>query len=539
MSGGNKFRRMRKVLSMCFVIFLQIYWYKLRNKREEEWEKLWGNIGRKFRTTLFELEGLLIKVGQLFSIRADLLPAAFVRELQDLTDQVPPSSWQEIKGILETEWGDALEVSFRSIQRDAVASASIGEVYKGALKDGTEVAIKVQRPQIQSIIQTDFRTLSIIIWFANHLLPVPKGFINFNVLFKELKLVIERELDYREEREALLKFKERYQGMKSVKIPDVYDELCTSKVLVMEWVDGIRISDVNAVELEEVGRQELAQRLIQVFLPQWLEPGLFHADPHPGNVLVSKKGEIILLDFGMVGEITKQDATIFQRLIESFLAKNYVQAVDCLAQLDFLLPGADTKTMERLLAEFMSFRPEQLKEMDLLALKVEMNDLVQALPIQVPTRFVFLGRSFVSIEGILRQLTPEADLLELGKPVFKEWIRNQGSNKWIFIWKWIQSQPVFKVFHSINEFLNLPQTIERVAETEQRREFQFTILENQKKQFFQLTLVGLIGIGAAITFSHDLLLKGSAGFVVVAGIGYFLIGYKQKKWLKYMHEKRK
>lgn len=539
MSGGNKFRRMRKVLSMCFVIFLQIYWYKLRNKREEEWEKLWGNIGRKFRTTLFELEGLLIKVGQLFSIRADLLPDAFVRELQDLTDQVPPSSWEEIKGILETEWGDALEVSFRSIQRDAVASASIGEVYKGALKDGTEVAIKVQRPQIQSIIQTDFRTLSIIIWFANHLLPVPKGFINFNVLFKELKLVIERELDYREEREALLKFKERYQGMKSVKIPDVFDELCTSKVLVMEWVDGIRISDVNAVELEEVGRQELAQRLIQVFLPQWLEPGLFHADPHPGNVLVSKKGEIILLDFGMVGEITEQDATIFQRLIESFLAKNYVQAVDCLAQLDFLLPGADTKTMERLLAEFMSFRPEQLKEMDLLALKVEMNDLVQALPIQVPTRFVFLGRSFVSIEGILRQLTPEADLLDLGKPVFKEWIRNQGSNKWIFIWKWIQSQPVFKVFHSINEFLNLPQTIERVAETEQRREFQFTILENQKKQFFQLTLVGLIGIGAAITFSHDLLLKGSAGFVVVAGIGYFLIGYKQKKWLKYMHEKRK
>ena len=539
MSGGNKFRRMRKVLSMCFVIFLQIYWYKLRNKREEEWEKLWGNIGRKFRTTLFELEGLLIKVGQLFSIRADLLPAAFVRELQDLTDQVPPSSWQEIKGILETEWGDALEVSFRSIQRDAVASASIGEVYKGALKDGTEVAIKVQRPQIQSIIQTDFRTLSIIIWFANHLLPVPKGFINFNVLFKELKLVIERELDYREEREALLKFKERYQGMKSVKIPDVFDELCTSKVLVMEWVDGIRISDVNAVELEEVGRQELAQRLIQVFLPQWLEPGLFHADPHPGNVLVSKKGEIILLDFGMVGEITKQDATIFQRLIESFLAKNYVQAVDCLAQLDFLLPGADTKTMERLLAEFMSFRPEQLKEMDLLALKLEMNDLVQALPIQVPTRFVFLGRSFVSIEGILRQLTPEADLLELGKPVFKEWIRNQGSNKWIFIWKWIQSQPVFKVFHSLNEFLNLPQTIERVAETEQRRQFQFTILENQKKQFFQLTLVGLIGIGVAITFSHDPLLNGSAGFVAVAGIGYLLTSYKQKKWLKYMHEKRK
>lgn len=539
MSGGNKFRRMRKVLSMCFVIFLQIYWYKLRNKREEELEKLWGNIGRKFRTTLFELEGLLIKVGQLFSIRADLLPAAFVRELQDLTDQVPPSSWEEIKGILETEWGDALEVSFRSIERDAVASASIGEVYKGALKDGTEVAIKVQRPQIQSIIQTDFRTLSIIIWFANHLLPVPKGFINFNVLFKELKLVIERELDYREEREALLKFKERYQGMKSVKIPDVFDELCTSKVLVMEWVDGIRISDVNAVELEEVGRQELAQRLIQVFLPQWLEPGLFHADPHPGNVLVSKKGEIILLDFGMVGEIKKQDATIFQRLIESFLAKNYVQAVDCLAQLDFLLPGADTKTMERLLAEFMSFRPEQLKEMDLLALKVEMNDLVQALPIQVPTRFVFLGRSFVSIEGILRQLTPEADLLELGKPVFKEWIRNQGSNKWVFIWKWIQSQPVFKVFHSLNEFLNLPQTIERVAETEQRRQFQFTILENQKKQFFQLTLVGLIGIGVAITFSHDPLLNGSAGFVAVAGIGYLLTSYKQKKWLKYMHEKRK
>lgn len=535
----NKLVRMAKVLSMYFVIFIQIYWYKIRRKPKSEWEKLWGKIGERYRKTLFELEGLLIKVGQILSTRADLLPHAFIRQIEDLTDNVPASNWSEILEILETEWGKSLHQDFLSIDKTAIASASIGEVYKGVLKDGTEVAIKVKRPNIDSIVQTDFRILGIIIWFADHLVPIPKGFINFKVLFKELKQVIERELDYSKELGTILSFSDRFKDMDIVKIPSVYSELSTSNVLVMEWVEGIKLTNTEAIDKLDVSRQELSQRLIKVFLPQWLEPGLFHADPHPGNVLVSKEGKIILLDFGMIGEITKKDATYFQGLIESFLSKNYSKAVDCLSHLGFLLPEAESRTIERLLAEFISFQPSQLKEMDMFALKLEMNEMIQALPIQVPTRFVFLGRSFVTIEGIIRNLAPEAELINLGKPVFLEWLNKQGNSKWSFAWQWVQSRPIFRIIHSVTEFLEAPLKLEDLKEIEQRRQFQFMIYENNRKQLFQLTLLGFTGILAGIYSSHALIWNLSVFVTTVAYVGYIICSFKQKKWMKYMHEKRR
>ena len=530
---------MSKVLSLVFGIFFQIYWYKIIRKPQAEWDKLWGSFGARFRQTLFELEGLLIKLGQILSTRADLLPPSFISQIEDLTDKVPPSDWIEIEGILEKEWGNSLQQHFQSIEKTAIASASIGEVYKGVLQDGTEVAIKVKRPNIDSIVETDFRILSIVFWLVDHLVPLPKGLMNFKVLFKEVKQVIARELDYSKELNTILTFKDRFKEMDIVQIPAVYAELSTSNVLVMEWVEGLRLTNNEAINQLPVSRQELAQRLLKVFLPQWMEPGTFHADPHPGNVLVSKEGKIILLDFGMVGELSKKDAGYFQGLIESFLAKNYPKAVECLFQLGVLLPEAESRTIERILAEFITFQPAHLKEMDLLALKLEINNLIQSLPIQIPTRFVFLGRSVVTIEGIIRNLAPEAELLELGKPVFMEWLNTQGNNKWLFVWQWLQSQPVFKIFHSVNEFLNAPQKMEQLKEVEQRRQFQFTMYENTKKQLFQLTLFGFTGIAAGFYSAHALIWELSAGVAASGCVGYFICCYRLKKWMKYMHEKRR
>ncbi|MEH7124237.1 AarF/UbiB family protein [Bacillus sp. JJ1532] len=539
MNKKNKMLRTSKVLSMAFVIFVQIYWYKIRKKPEEEWKNLWRKIGERFRKTLFELEGLLIKIGQILSIRTDLLPEAFILQIQDLTDKVPSSSWDVIQQILETEWKSPIDQHLLSIKKEAIASASIGEVYKGVLKDGTEVAIKVKRPNIQSIIQTDFRILRIIIWFADHFVPIPKGFINFKVLFQELKQVIERELDYSKEREVLLSFKERFKDVDAVQIPSVFSELSTSRVLVMEWIHGIRLTDRDGLEQLVVGKNELAKRLIKVFLPQWLEPGMFHADPHPGNVLVSKEGKIILLDFGMVGEISKMDAEYFQDLIKSFLSKNYTKAVESLIHLGFFHDEGDSKTLEKLLAETMSFQLSDLKDMDMIALKIEMNDMIQALPIQVPTRFVFLGRSFVTIEGILQELAPQEELIDLAKPVFFDWLNKKENNKWSFVWMWIQSQPLFKVLHSASEFLKAPQTFERIKEVEQRRQFQFTIFENYKKQLFQLTLLGLIGIAAGAYTSQPIIFQLSIGISAISSVCYCICSYKLKKWMKYMPEKRR
>ncbi len=528
---------MSKVLSLAIVIFMKVYWYRLLRRPQDEWDTLWEEIGARFCKTLFELEGLLIKVGQILSTRADLLPTPFIKQIQDLTDKVPSSDWKEIEGILQVEWGSTIHGIFQSIEKDAIASASIGEVYKGILKNGVKVAIKVQRPHIQSILKTDFRTLAIILCFVDHFVPSPKGFINFKVLFKEIKQVIERELDYTKELQTLEVFKERFKNMDGIEVPKVYPEYSTAKVLVMEWVDGVKISDIDS--LQSIDRKRLAQNLIEIFLPQWLEPGMFHADPHPGNVLVSKEGKIILLDFGMVGEISKKDAKNFQGLIESILTKNYSKTVDCLLELGFLLPETDHRMMQNLLEELMSFELSQLKEINPFAIKREMNDIVQALPIQVPTRFVFLGRSFVAIEGIILNLIPEEEILDLIKPVFMNWLNKAGNQKWSFVWQWIQAQPVFKIFHSVQEFLQLPRKLEDLKEVEQRREFQFKIYENNKKYLFQLFILGILGVGVGIFTSHFSITYLSVGLTVISGVGYFIFSHKQKKWMKYMHEKRR
>lgn len=539
MKPKNKVYRMFRVLSLAFSIFTQFYWYKFCRKPKADWEKLWEEIGGRFRKTLFELEGLLIKIGQILSTRADLLPHAFIRQIEDLTDKVPPSDWSEIQKILDKEWGNLSEQNFHYIEKNAVASASIGEVYKGVLKNGSNVAIKVKRPNIDSIIQTDFRILSFIIWFADHFVPIPKGFINFRALFKELRQVIEQELDYSKEFDTIMYFKNRYKNMDFVQIPSVYPEFSTSRVLVMEWVEGIRLTNLEELENLSISHKEIAQRLIEVFLPQWLEPGTFHADPHPGNILISNEGKIILLDFGMVGEITKKDAANFKGLIESFLTKNNSKAVDCLYHLGFLLPEADSRIIEKLFSDIVSFDPAQIKEMNLMAFKMELNDMIQALPIQVPTRFVFLGRSFVTIEGIIRQLAPESELMELGKPVFMEWINKQGNSKWAFVWKWIQSQPIFKFFYSIGEFLDAPKKLEQLKENEQRRQFQFHIYENNKKYCFQLSVLGFIGIGIGNYTLHGFILYLSVGVTAASVAGYFIYSQKLKKWMKYMQGKRR
>ncbi|MCR6105629.1 AarF/ABC1/UbiB kinase family protein [Salipaludibacillus agaradhaerens] len=538
MGTTGKFMRMYKIIAFALTIFIRIYWYKIRKKTQSEWDHLWEDIGRGFREILFDLEGLLIKIGQLLSIRADLLPRPFIEQIQDLTDKVPPSSWQEIEKVLAEEWKSSVEDHVTQVETEAIASASIGEVYRATLKNGEKVAVKVQRPNIQQIVETDFRTLSIIIWFANHFVPLPKGFINLNVLFKELKQVIEQELDFSKEKQSLLTFKKRFEDYEGVLIPSVVEELSTSKVLVMEWVDGIKLTDEAALNHLNITKQELAKRLTEIFLPQWLEPGSFHADPHTGNLLLSKEGKIILLDFGMIGTISKNDAMNFQRLIESLLSKNYSQAVEDLIQLDFLLPDVEPRTMEKVLAEFMTFQPSQLQEMDIISLKLEMANMIQSLPIQVPTRFVFLGRSFMTIEGILASLIGEDEIIDEIKPVFLKWLQKQGNTKWHFVRYWLQSQPMFKIVHTVNDFLKLPQRMEDLKELEQRRQFQFTMYENSKRYCFQVTLIGGIGSGIGLYLTEPILGYIGLAVGVLGLLSYGVISYKLRKWLKYMHPKR-
>lgn len=537
MKKRKSWYRMWKILSFAFSMLLQVYWFRIRKKSEPQWEMLWEKLGRQFRETLFELEGVLIKVGQLLSIREDLLPKSFISQIQDLVDQVPPSPWEDIQLVLEKEWGSPVDNVLLSIETKAVASASIGEVYRGKLKDGTNVAIKVQRPTIPTIMRTDFRSLAIIMWFAQYIAPVPKGFINFKLLFNEVKHVISRELDFNKELDTMTHFRERFASIDELKIPSAYPELSTSQVLVMEWIDGARITDNAFLTSNQIDKEALSERLMRIFLPQWLEAGLFHADPHAGNVLVTEDGTIVLLDFGMVGEISRKDAANFQILMQAILLKNYAQAAETLKNLGFLLPGADLKIIENLLREVLLLDLNKVKEMDVFAFKKEMNDMIKLLPIQVPTRFIFLGRSFVTIEGMLLTLTPEKEILDIIKPVFSDWIKQGSSNNWKTVLQWLNALPIFKVFHSLQDLVETPQRMLVQKDALQQRDFVFAIYENQKKQVFIISVLALGAVFFGLYLQYALLIKASSGVLALSSLFYIVSSWKQKRWLQRLSKK--
>ncbi|MGM0753993.1 MAG: ABC1 kinase family protein [Bacillota bacterium] len=532
MKSEKKLWRMWKVLSLAFSIVVRIYWYRLRGKSQWEKDKLLERIGKEFKETLFELNGVLIKVGQLLSIREDLLPKEFINQIQDLVDHVPPSPWEEIEKVLEREWDGSVTTKVQAIDQEAVASASIGEVYKATLFDGTQAAVKVQRPEIPSLVKTDFRSLAIIIWFARYFAPVPKGFIDFKMLYKELKQVIEQELDFSKEMNTGISFKQRFRDHPNVKIPAMYPELCTDKVLVMEWVDGFRLNDRKAFESYGLDGQKLAKELFRLFLPQWLEPGVFHADPHAGNILLQPDGTFVLLDYGMIGEISKRDSTHFQDLLEGILLKNFRKAAEALAQLGFLLPDASPKTIEPVLKEFVTLDMEEFKQMDLISVKKEINDMVKSLPIQVPTRFIFLGRSFATIEGLVHTLSPDEETLDVVKPAFMDWVKDSNTNKWELFMKWISAQPLFQTLQKIRQLLDVTDKALEQKDHQQQNEFQFKIYESQKKQAFILILSGFAGGFTGLGFDMELLLQGSFGLAGFGLAGYWFITTRQRRWLK-------
>lgn len=365
-------------------------------------------------------------------------------------------------------------------------------------------------------------------WCAKTFSPSTRKFVNFPQLAKEMRQVVERELDFRNEREAALAFQERLADSEDVCIPTPFPDFCTSKVLVMEWVETYPLLDPPF----EVDRKELAQKLLCLFLPQWFQPGTFHADPHTGNVLLNREGKIVLLDFGMVDQITKRDSDSIQALVEAVLLKDPANMVQAFSRLGFLLPSADLKEMERLLEQAMTFDLNSLKEMDMLEMKLKTNGLVNSLPIQVPTRFIFLGRSVATVQGILQALCPEENLMEIGRPFFLDFLKQQGNNRWKLLWQWVSVLPLVKAVREVPELLREPKRHREWKAEEQKRGFQFARYESAKRYAFVLLVIS-IGFAFKGMLMHERLLFQSALIMGgVTAVAYVWNSYRQRKWMK-------
>ncbi|MGG3448945.1 ABC1 kinase family protein [Domibacillus aminovorans] len=504
------FFRIFIIVKMAVVFFLQLTIFERchrgnwTDETNIKWELLIKKQAAKYRQTALRLEGLLIKLGQFLSTRADVMPKAFLDELEDLIDRVPAVPWEEAQTVMEQEWNAPVESVAAEIDRQPVASASIGQVYKARLYTGELIAVKVQRPDIDRIIAVDFKAVRIVMKLAKRFTKFGKQ-TDMLALYREMTSVIGAELDFRRELENGLYFKKRYESFSDVDIPGYNRDYSTKKVLVMDWVEAARITDISFLERNGIDRQDLAVRLTNMFLEQLLQEGKFHADPHPGNILVKADGTIVLIDFGMTGRVPNEDAVHIRTLIEGILIEDYDQVIKGLEGLRFLLPHADKERMKRVIRAMIdAYTAQSFMQLDDFAigqLLDEVQQIVKKEPVQLPAEFAFLGRAVSTFIGLLHILDPNIDLMEVGRKPVMDWLGKHAgktSPKQILV----QSlRPLLSFPQKFLSVLDEPRLFREQRDAQQKRnEAERDVLKGRRDAllFMAVTFPGV----AAVPFVH-------------------------------------
>lgn len=425
----NVLYRSTVIVWMVMKFMVQIYFFHVRHSiwdeaTKEKWDKLLVKQAREYRFKAVRLGGVLIKVGQFLSTRTDFMPDAFIRELTGLVDRVPSMSFAYAKNLLEKEWVSPIEQHLLEIEESSIASASIGEVYRAKLKDGTDVAIKVQRYRIEEIFRKDFKALRVVFWILSVFTAFGKK-ADLKELYRELITVMNRELDFQQELKFGNYFKERLKDYDQVHVPTYYEPLSTKKVIVMEWIDGVKVTDLSFINRHNLNAQRIAKTLFDVYLDQFMHPGYFHADPHAGNVLIQPDGIIAIIDFGMISEVRKQDVHLFKQLIRSIIIDDYDKVIETLDEMKFILPNSNKKKLKKMIKQTLDlYKNGSIKNMDAHAMDQIKDDIrifIKDQPIQLSADYAYLGRAISIIVGILFDLYPDIDIEKWAKPKIKQW----------------------------------------------------------------------------------------------------------------------
>lgn len=458
------FYRIYLIVWMSVKFFTQVALFRRRHKGRftpavnEKWNRLVTKQAKEYKTKALQLGGLMIKLGQFLSTRADIMPPSFIKELEGLTDHVTPVPTEKAIELLDDEWAMNHAERINDLSDEPIASASIGEVYKAYLKDGTPVALKIQRPDIERILRADFKAIRIVIWLAKRFTNFGKQ-LDFDLLYREMTDTIGAELNFLQEMKNGQNFNERFGDMPGVRFPTYFEEYTTRRVLVMEWIEGARITDLNFFEKNSLDRGELSARVFSLFLEQILEGGKFHADPHGGNILVQADGTIVLIDFGMIVTITPSEAKSIYKIVEGVIFRQYNRILDGLEEMNFLLPNANRRLLEDAIERVVNaYEADELNEMNSFVIDQLLDDLkeiVRTQPVQLPAEFAFLGRAVSTFVGVLHVLDPKVDLLAIGKPRIVEWAKEQTFDKSSFSKK--DAQRI--ALNAVGSFRTLPDKV--------------------------------------------------------------------------------
>jgi ubiquinone biosynthesis protein len=380
---------------------------------------------------ILELKGLFIKFGQLLSIMSNVMPKSYGDLLESLQDHAPESPFENTKQTLEEDLGEPLENLFQDIPEKPIASASIGQVYKATLKSGEKVAVKVQHKNIEELAKAD---LQIIKKMLNRI----SFFIKINgmdFVYEQISKMIIDELDFNKERASMQVIGDNLEESEGIRVPNVYTEFSSSRVLTTSFEEGVKITNVEQLKEWSLSGEDISKRLILAYCKMVLEDGLYHADPHPGNILVNKKGEIILLDFGAIAVLSEKMRKEIPVLLQAALAQDYDKVLTSLQRMGFIGDNTDArKVAKKIVDAFSNFLNnevemsgfkmndisiEDIKGSSIEGLMKELSIAELTKTIQVPKDWVLLNRTLVLVGGISAQIAPELDPVSVVKPYLK------------------------------------------------------------------------------------------------------------------------
>lgn len=374
----------------------------------------------KMRLVCEELGPTFVKFGQILSNRPDLVPMDLIFEFEKLQDNVPPMEERKAKYAVENELKDSIENLFAWFEPAPFASASMAQVHKATLKTGEKIALKVQRPGIKEVIEEDIKVMYTVARILLKRVPSIKSFDPVGLVdnFKESIL---KELDFIHESINVQRFVNNLEGDKSsdqfASAPKVYLKYTTSKVLALEFIDGIKINHISELEEKGIDPKVIAERLAISYFKQIFDYGFFHADPHPGNLVVLPNAHIAYLDFGMMGSIMQKDIEIFGNLFLAITRKDVKKIIDTLQVMSNTTSIKNMRDLEFDINEFIEkYYVRNTNENEMSTLFLELKDIIVQHGLSVPTHFYLFVRSLVTIEGVIQKLDPKLDQFDLVKP---------------------------------------------------------------------------------------------------------------------------
>ncbi len=466
-------QRRNRIIFFWFRVLVSAFWWDvlIRNLGGRRWAnrtalKRYLHHARRFRLLAIELGGVMIKLGQFFASRVDILPKEIIDELSSLQDEVPAEPFDAIRAALERELNRPIDQIFASINPTPAAAASLGQAHQVVLKSGERAIVKVQRPGIETLVTVDLQAVRTAASWIRRYGPIRRR-VDVNALYDEFSRTLYQELDYLAEGRNLERFATDFKDWDNIRIPHVHWEITTRRVLVMEDIGAIKVSDVRAYQAQGVLASEVALALYDFYLQQVFVNGFFHADPHPGNMFVEPREDgdftINVVDFGMVGTLSPQTRTQLREMFLGVATRDAPRVVRAIDNAGWLLPWANRGEIERaatrVFARYWGISMSDIQNLDVDEMRgflSEFRSLIYQAPFQIPSDLLFLGRALGILSGLAMQIDANFNVFEAAAPFAQKLLADESGT--------LRQEVLQQVVDTGLALVRLPRQFDRIAD---------------------------------------------------------------------------